>query len=413
MPDLFAKPLEQVVAEDVRALVGWPESLIVEYKEDLSTVRGGQSAWHTNGTVDQHAKDRLFREIVAFANTSGGHLILGIKETPEKPPAAAAVAPLPNCVDLADRLGKAAQSIDPPIPLLQVCGLPTEPDGSGVVIFRVPPSRRAPHRGPDKDCYVRRDTNSVPVSMRDIQDMTLARGQRDRRVAERFTASAHLFKKWLADEMITDEVGFRITAVPIGEEFDLGRLFGKPLPILQRGYLIETDGTQYVAEAVNLPQSPRPIIRGVRLVFDPTIRATYLDYHSDGSIDFGFRSRSAGYSLPTPVLMAYLIHVLRAADAFRGAASAPGAEYAVEVEMHSRYLARPLPVQSVSGNRGSGHIGLIELPVLLPLLSFGPITELDTAISQIYTDIRDASGATYVERASLTVSRSAQWWQLG
>ena len=115
-------------------------------------------AWTTGGNVEQLGKARLFKEVVALANTSGGHLILGIAETKDKPPAADKVTPVSHCLELAERLERAAQSIDPPIPLLGVRGVPTEPDGAGVVVFRVPQSRSAPHRSVDKECYTRRGT---------------------------------------------------------------------------------------------------------------------------------------------------------------------------------------------------------------------------------------------------------------
>ena len=97
------------------------------------------------------------------------------------------------------------------------------PDGSGIVIFRVPPSRAAPHRSIDKECYVRRGANSVPIGMREIQDMTLARGQRDRRVEERFATSTDKFARRFVRQNDGDQprVGFRITAVSIGAEFNL------------------------------------------------------------------------------------------------------------------------------------------------------------------------------------------------
>ena len=243
--------------------MGWPELLLVEYKAELPGRDGRPDPWIDGSKVGQYALDKLFKELVALANTSGGHLVVGIAELEEAPPVAVSIRPIPRCVDLAERLGRAAQAIDPPIPLLQVRGVATEPDGDGgVVIFRVPASRSAPHRAPDKDCYVRRDANSVPVSMRDVHDMTLARERRQDRVSEQFDRFSRQFRMWfvLPREGWRPWSGFRISAVPVAAEFDLGRLFGKPLPTQQDSYHVTVDNKHVITLPINRPTTDRPIV---------------------------------------------------------------------------------------------------------------------------------------------------------
>ena len=66
----------------------------------------------------------MFREIVAVANAQGGTLILGIDETDEKPPRAAALSPISRVHDLASRLADAARAcIDPSLGSFQVCDI--------------------------------------------------------------------------------------------------------------------------------------------------------------------------------------------------------------------------------------------------------------------------------------------------
>jgi hypothetical protein len=416
MPALFGKPLDQVTARDVDELVGWPESLLVEYKEDLPARDGRKDAWIAGGNVEQYAKDRLFKEVVALANTAGGHVIVGMAETTDIPAAAASVVPVPRCVDLGERLGRASQVIDPPVPLLQVRGIPTQDDGSGIVIFRVPPSWAAPHRGPDRECYVRRDTNSVAVSMRDIQDMTLARGRRDEQIRERFSRSASQFMKWFETPLPGFEswTGFRITAVPIGAEFNLGRLYGTPLATQQIAYCVEIDSVEQRAEAPYLPQNERPKLRGTRRTDDTGI--TYLEIGSDGSLDFGFRSPSSRQTLAIGFLLAYVINLIRVADGLRNVGGAPDAEYAVEAELHGYPTSEPLTIVSHSSHVVGfiNDIGqLDELPFLLPRLSFGPMSELDQVITQIYNDVRDGVGFRFPKPAALKVSEVPQWWLPG
>lgn len=90
-PILFAKPLDTVTAEDVCAVVEWPESGQVEYKRAIPGRDGKPDPWVEGKEFAAYGRDKLFKEVVAFANTTGGTLILGIAETAAKPPAASAV----------------------------------------------------------------------------------------------------------------------------------------------------------------------------------------------------------------------------------------------------------------------------------------------------------------------------------
>ena len=132
------------------------------------------------GQLTAYARDRLFREVIAFANAQGGTLVLGAEETREKPPRAANICPLPRIHDLATRMEDAAHAcIDPVLPGLRVRGIETGSPGEGVVIFRTLASPIGPHRvASDGHAYIRRGASSVKMTMREIQDLTLdlARG---------------------------------------------------------------------------------------------------------------------------------------------------------------------------------------------------------------------------------------------
>ena len=130
---LFNKPLALLVAGDAAAVVGWPESSIVEFKQTLPGRDARDDTWLAGGGVERYAHDKLLREVVAFTNTSGGHLVLGVAETRDAPAAAQALAPVPRCAELADRLARAAQAIDPPVPLLLVRGIPVQVNDLWVV----------------------------------------------------------------------------------------------------------------------------------------------------------------------------------------------------------------------------------------------------------------------------------------
>ena len=84
---MLAKPFDQITADDVRDLCarGAYESQLLEFKRELPAERNRSDPWLTGGDFTTYARDRLFREIVAFANAQGGTLVLGIDETRDKP----------------------------------------------------------------------------------------------------------------------------------------------------------------------------------------------------------------------------------------------------------------------------------------------------------------------------------------
>ena len=64
--------------------------------------------------------------------------------------------------------------IDPPLPVVETTGIELHPNGSGVVLIRVPQSRRRPHRhSVNKEAFVRRADEAVRISMREIQELTI------------------------------------------------------------------------------------------------------------------------------------------------------------------------------------------------------------------------------------------------
>ncbi len=409
MISLFTKSIELLTGEDVLTVLGWPESLTVDFKKDLWTKDHKPSAWATGGSLEDRARDKILKEVIAFANTSGGHLVLGVDETKEAPPAAAAITPIPRCVDLAERLARAAQGIDPPIPLLLVQGIPTDGD-AGVVVFRVPASRSAPHRGLDKECYVRRGTSSVPVGMREIQDMTLAGGRRDERVDARFTRAAATFAAWFALplEEAPHHVGFRITAVPVGAQFELGRLYGHTAwTNLKQDYTIAINGRKHQAHAVYLPRREIPIVRGVRLSYDESSGRNYFDIHSDGVIELGFKIYPANgaCALALAWIVAYVVNVLRAVDVLRNKAELADCEYGIELELRGSLGNTPIDLKNWPGGwEDNVGYGLRRLPLTLPRLSFGPISELNNVVSLIVNDLFDAAAARHIQPIALQVS---------
>jgi hypothetical protein len=418
MRDLFTKPLEAITWSDVESLRGWPESLTVEFKEALSAENGETDTWPTHGNLGKTAKTKLFKELVAFANTSGGQLVLGISErrAAGSPPLADEIKPLPRCANLAERFEQAAQAIDPPIPLLRVWPvIRDETSGEGILLFRVPQSRASPHRSIDKEVYVRRETRSVPVSMRDIQDMTLARGRRDRRIDEQFVLSAQRFGRWFEESPNdwSQWAGFQICALPIGGELEVGRLYGKPSPPRQSAYRLQfgQQTASFQSLMTDAADVTRPILRGLRQEWNRGRALSYLEFHSNGLIDFGSKVTLDHQKLFVSWILADVINTLRAAAFFRDQAGMHDLEYGLEWRVCGTPSKLPIDVWITDRHYGGSEIGTLQdLPLLFPRLSFGPLHEVDKLANIIFGDLCDASGARYAHVTELKVSRESQWW---
>src|SRR5580704_1968046 len=175
---MIDKNFDQITPEDIVQLSadGVYESQLLEFKRDLPGERGRPDPWPTDGDFTAYARDHLLREVIAFANAQGGNVIVGMDETPDDPPRAAASCPLPRIHDLATRMENAARAcVDPVLPGLQIRGIEVGgAAGEGVLLFRVGPSPAGPHRvANDGHAYIRRGASSVKMTMREIQDLTL------------------------------------------------------------------------------------------------------------------------------------------------------------------------------------------------------------------------------------------------
>ena len=128
----FGKRLADVTIDDVKALIGRPENEHLEFKRGLD-------GWDGQQALSGEVRDKILREVIAFANANGGTVVIGMEETDDHPHCAKALSLLPNAADLADRLSKQAQSaIDPEIPMLRVVPVADTQRTDGVVLIEVP-----------------------------------------------------------------------------------------------------------------------------------------------------------------------------------------------------------------------------------------------------------------------------------
>jgi hypothetical protein len=114
LEDSTATHISQLCADQVS------EGTELELKSDLPTKDGRPDPWHSGGSIGDYARNEIAEEIIAFANTLGGVVCVGITETADHPKRADSPSPLPRVHDLARRLRQSVYSvIDPPLPVLE------------------------------------------------------------------------------------------------------------------------------------------------------------------------------------------------------------------------------------------------------------------------------------------------------
>lgn len=343
---MFSKRLDELDATDIRRVVNEQrqEGPELEFKKSLPARKnGGLDPWITNqDSVGDYARNQIIEEVIAFANTYGGILIIGIDETVEKPPRAAEICALPKCADLAERLRlQCRDCIEPEIPQLQVTGVRTNDDDSGVVVFHVPRSRAGPHRHTiTRECYSRHADRSEKMIMRDIQTLTLnlARGLEaiDQKLLARQAGGDKTFGALKGGSRRAYSI--RTTAVPVDAIF-IDRVHkNEALPLQFRKFVATSAGKPLTIELPTSFLEPRPILRGTRGHFDLSDRFhLFMEVYCDGLVEYFFVHKKLEGDTPYYIQPNYVIgtvvNTLCVTERFRRAAGAPSIEYAMELEI--------------------------------------------------------------------------------
>jgi Putative DNA-binding domain len=353
------KPLAEIDANDLSTIVadGWTESELLEFKETLtSTSSGASDRWLVDQSdIGQAAKRDILAEVVAMANSYGGDVIVGIEESDEKPPRAKAIKHLPQCVELAHRMEMAARDlIKPEVPMLSVRGVELS-NNDGVVIFRVPRSRLAPHRlemkGMVKECYKRVSDRTEPMSMREIQDLTFSVSRGLEAVDARFRELHQAFMTWLDFDRAGRRRGFRVSAVPLSADLFIERVHGREeIKPVTRDVNVKLNGKDLEFPAILTPYNWRPILRGTQATVEQTDKARQVQLFCDGIVDDAFRmdaplqdqsGQRTEHFLWPGWLFGSLICAFESVDRFRRTAGATAVQYGIEVELAT---SAPLPV---------------------------------------------------------------------
>jgi hypothetical protein len=411
----LTKPVNEVKLEDLKELVarGWTENENVEFKSRLAARQGIEDPWYTGGRVVDFAKEKLFKEIVGFANSSGGRLFLGIRESAVRPAKATQITHLPKCHDLAEILERFARDlIEPSLPSLRVTGIITEADQTGgVVILEAGASVKAPHRSKlDLQCYVRRGAETRPMTMTEIQDLTLYLSRHLDEVKRVFEDWRQAFEKWLnTGKPVTHRsTGLRVTAIPVGSRLQIPRVYRNPDVVAGlrqlRGRSSGIWTLDFVLNPFDPGQDERSILRGTRRSSGDKLEATYHSIWSSGVIEIGHKeywNTQNQNRIYLSKILGSLANVILDVERFREAAAAPDVEYGIEVQLvsggtgdHSDLGIAGLTAENLGFIRSS------DMPFLPDRISLGDKQE---AINWLLADILDTCEYPYSPRPRLTI----------
>jgi len=378
-----------------------PEGTEVEYKSALP-VKGGRGldAWHEDGRIGEYARNEIAEEIIAFANTFGGVLCVGIQESSDHPKRASGLQPLPRVHDLARRLRQAVYDIiDPPLPMLEAIGVAFDETGQGVVVMRVPPSRRKPHRhNVSKEVFYRRADETVRITMREVQELTvqtLTEGTRlEAVIADRRRRHREDAAKWI-NAPKSDGAGWGVAvqylAVP-ATAIDLGRVVGRPrLTELDSIVVATMPGKAVQLKWPYLPDTGwRPGLRSISNVNKNSSnrRADYV-LHTDGRCEvsgfFGLTERMPYVS--AGLLVGGLGVALSWIDRIRGEVAA--VEYVVACQLST--FGKPASLMGYTDGNPDDYATLPIGHFDLPLMSVGA-SEEGGLLQQFNEDIWNLAG---------------------
>ena len=244
---MIPKPLNEIEWADLESLRDSKreEDDTLEFKASFS---GGSDYLKFTDSERERAVKGIAREAIAFLNGRGGDVVIGAVEESNVAPRIGSFQLVPNATAVADRLAQTLSAvIEPYQSIVGVRAIQRGENGEGVIVIRAPQSLRAPHRlMRDKECYIRRGRESVPMPMDEIQDAAV---QRNLTRSERSQALEALFigheQGIVRRETATgSRVHARIAFLPIAKHtFDLDDHI---LNDVVRGPVVMNDGTSTI-----------------------------------------------------------------------------------------------------------------------------------------------------------------------
>lgn len=398
---LTAADIDQLCADQAA------EGTELELKSELPS-KGGRGAdpWYAGGGIGDYARNEIAEEVIAFANTFGGVVCVGIDETKDHPKRAQAPRPIPRVHELARRLRQAVHDIiDPPLPVLEAVGVEYGPvAGAGVVVLGVPPSRRRPHRHQvNKEVFVRRADEAARITMREIQELTIQAVSEVGRVDAVIRESR--------DRSVSETLGFLAGNAPTNPPWggavhfigvpttpiDLGRVVGRrELVDMAPNVVAHFGGREIPCQWTYGPDHHqwKPALRRIHAEVQKAMaRNVRYSLQTNGICETSFRFRlSNDYSgIAVSWLLAGLGYMLAWIERIRSGSGSP-TEYALATQFFLQFqpaLLLEYGVHSYAEALGTQlPVGSYEFPVA----SIGPADEFGRHLQRFDEDIWNLAG---------------------
>lgn len=395
----LTKPLQQITPDDLYDLIkaDIAEGGALEFKGTLPADNKVREPWlDGQDKIGNHAKAKLIKEIVAFANSYGGHVFVGIDETEDEPHRAAAINPIPRVASLAGRMQQVIRDcIDPPLPGFDCEGIVTDDKGGGILVIQVPPSRLAPHRSnEDNHAYRRHGERSERMTMREIQDLTLLRYRADDDLHTNIdTHHAALLHEYETTSLHRP-VGVQCVAVPVGTRFHVARIgaYAELLPIVRQYPAIMINGHEHVPTSTVDSFRMQTKLRGIRFHGHKKIAVQRHDAYANGTVNtayvLGVEESTDKPELFISDALGALVTALITAHRHRTFHGEPFAEYACSVQIACYEGARLADRRW--GGKTYGNVA--DTPLRLPTYTFGPVDGLPDLIATFFRDLLNHTG---------------------
>jgi hypothetical protein len=408
---ILAKTPAQLDSSDISVLAtaGLPEDPVTEFKQAVS------GNWAESLNLTRDAQNDLIKEIVAFANSFGGSLYIGIEESADDPKRSAGLMPVPQVGKLASILENVLRDcVEPRLLSPEIVPVVTDPTtGAGVLVVRVTRSPLAPHwNKAERRCYRRIGTSSLPIGMLDIQSLTLERARTSEDVERLFVSRRQNFSdvcdtyarerasqlsisNWSPNQPIPTRFAIRCTAVP-AIPVTISNLTGRPDLKLGVG-LVLLAGSRQALPFPAITETPffRPSLRAWSYERRGDGGDSYLHHQvvrGDGIIESIFmRAPSVNdpTTLPVEHILASIFGLLFTLETFRGRTNLTSVPYELELEITTHGVVE---VDYFQGHPKPGLLRFHKACTVFPRYLFEGRSSVEMLVQAIQHDLWNAMG---------------------
>lgn len=404
--EILTKPLQDVTASDVQRLIDRkaPETDQLEFKGEPPW-KSGQPKWPDE--FHSYARDEILQELVAFANTAGGVVAVGVAESDTKPKRAESPSPIERCSDFVERILRAGADLIEPTMDIEAVGVPIEGD-RGYAVFRVRKSPTRPHRLRDRskrrECYVRRGENTCQMSMREIREMTIASMIEMSWFEDRFSRLDGDYWRFIdkisEPDLFEDNVPgysiFRILVCPILQPLDIGNVFrsrniAPKFKTRKIQFGSDLSDSSHVSPIQNFHR--RAILRGCRWGTEESF--DQIEIFSDGAIRYVQKSsqqRKDGMFVADACIVRALANVLDTVASVKEQSGLSLTEYALELQVGTTLGVPAILVGQATYTEAAKRSQLSDGLIKLPRISVGSTDSFNEAINSIFTDLWNDAG---------------------